>query len=197
MYSSGTARWMSKDPLGTEYSFDEFDPTFLGHAVAEPMLADMYGDGPNLYQYVRSNPISYVDPSGLAGDSVSATMEKCMELPYPANIKCLENLLGTGYKDEAIKILQCEIVYNIYKSAGKLCRACKPTMTKKELLTNAACFAAEIAGRRKYLSMNCDCILPGSIARGSDKAGKGHRAELLNKTAAATKCLGLAKVAKI
>lgn len=44
-YAEWLGRWMSPDPAG-------------------PV------DGPNLYEYVGSNPVNYNDPTGLAGDSV-------------------------------------------------------------------------------------------------------------------------------
>lgn len=56
MYSPTTARWMSRDPLGTTVGPNgEFD------------IFDQYYDGPNLYQYVRSQPTVAIDPSGLHG----------------------------------------------------------------------------------------------------------------------------------
>jgi len=64
MYHPGLGRYMQPDPLGTANEppmarnlsasqFTQRDPTA------------QYTDGPNLYQYVGSNPVGYVDPLGL------------------------------------------------------------------------------------------------------------------------------------
>ncbi len=200
-YAAHIGRFTSRDPAGEVERFggempadSEMETGFVDRNHFDPMAE--YDDGMNLYQYVQSDPVHYVDPQGLARDSVSASIEKCLQLPFPANVKCLENLLGSGFKDDAIRVLQCQLVYKAYKAVGAKCRACVPTMTKKELLANAACFSAEVAGRARYMSMNCDCVLPGSIAAGSAKKKRTHQIELANKSAAASTCYALAARAK-
>jgi RHS repeat-associated protein len=56
-YKPTLARWTQNDPLGTNpASFDE----------SNPLWADrQYFDGMNVYQYCNSQPIIYLDPSGL------------------------------------------------------------------------------------------------------------------------------------
>jgi len=170
-YDSSLSTFTSRDPIGYE------------------------GDI-NFYRYVGDSPLNAVDPEGLAGDSVTAAIERCLRLPFPANIKCLNDLLGSGYKDKEIRIIQCELAHAAYKAAGAACRKCTSTMTKTELLANAACFTAEVTIRARYLSMKCDCILPGSIARGTKIAYDGHVKELAAKSAAAAACYALAAKAK-
>lgn len=151
----------------------------------------------NLYEYVSSRPLNHVDPMGLQADSVSQAIKRCCELPFPANIKCLNDILDSGYgKQKELRILQCQLVHAAYKAAGKKCRSCSPTMTKCQLLQNAACFSSEVAIRARYLSMKCDYILPGSIARGSKVAEKGHIMEMSQKSAAAAACYAMAAKAK-
>ena len=48
--------------------------------------------------------------------------------------------------------------------------------------------SAEIAGRRKYLAEKCDYVLPGSIARGSAVAERGHRLQVAALVKALAKC---------
>jgi hypothetical protein len=76
------------------------------------------------------------------------------------------------------------------------CKSCisKPCHTKAEALERAACFAAEVAGRTLYLAERCDYVLPGSIARGSAAAEKGHVQKLADISIALANCTALAKV---
>lgn len=73
----------------------------------------------------------------------------------------------------ARRIAECEAIHRAYKALGN-CRACKRTDTAAERAAKIACLTAVIAGRRNYLSKRCDYILPGSIARGSAIAERGH-----------------------
>lgn len=73
----------------------------------------------------------------------------------------------------ARRIAECEAIHRAYKALGN-CRACRRTDTAAERAAKIACLTAVIAGRRNYLSKRCDYILPGSIARGSAIAERGH-----------------------
>jgi len=62
MYNPSTGTFMQRDP-GAQGA------TRVGAGGVAPMGGfvpmDQYADGPNLYQYVRSNPVTCVDPMGL------------------------------------------------------------------------------------------------------------------------------------
>jgi RHS repeat-associated protein len=95
-YDSNLQRWPNRDPLGE-----------LGFEALRQGRANVLGDGPNLYAFVRNNGVSLVDPFGLAPqdaddiiivlpelinmarrrlfacwclDSVSATLCRCINL---------------------------------------------------------------------------------------------------------------------
>ena len=67
MYHPGMGVFMSRDP-GTGAG----GPMRVGAGGAAPVgqfiSRDQYRDGMNLYQYVQSNPLRYVDPQGLWGE---------------------------------------------------------------------------------------------------------------------------------
>ncbi|GAB6188226.1 RHS repeat domain-containing protein [Thermopirellula anaerolimosa] len=171
-YDPAVGRWLSEDPIS--YRGEDF----------------------NLYRYVGNNPTNATDLDGLQADSVSQAIKRCLELPFPANVKCLDDLLGSGYRDKEIRILQCELVYNAYKAAGAKCRRCVASMPRAELIANASCFSAEVALRAQYLARDCDCVLPGSVAMDSAKAKKRHEQQLAQKSAAAANCWLLASRAR-
>jgi len=56
-YASWLGRWLSRDPIGYE------------------------GRSLNLYQYVSSRPIRYIDPNGLMQPGLPPSKEKCGECP--------------------------------------------------------------------------------------------------------------------
>ncbi len=86
MYHAGMGRFMQRDPHGTMNSptaprVGMADPAAGGGFVArdpmptQPQPGLQYADGMNLYQYVRSQPIRYVDPSGLACNVIVKRVE--------------------------------------------------------------------------------------------------------------------------
>jgi hypothetical protein len=91
-------------------------------------------------------------------------------------------LLRKGVKEAA----KCEAIHQAYKSLN--CKGCKNASTCAEATESAACLAAEIAGRKKFLKEKCDYKLPGSIARGSQQAERGHQIQVQQKMAMAAKC---------
>ena len=66
MYHAGTGTFMQRDPLGTAV-----EPA-VSRNLSQPQYTErdptaQYTDGSNLYQYVRSNPVIFVDPTGTRG----------------------------------------------------------------------------------------------------------------------------------
>jgi len=57
---------------------------------------DPIQDGLNWYVYVESNPITWIDPSGLQLDSITAAIRSCVTLEPPlAAYRCLKDLFDT------------------------------------------------------------------------------------------------------
>ncbi|MFA7237726.1 MAG: hypothetical protein WC058_12760 [Phycisphaeraceae bacterium] len=67
MYHPGMGRFMQRDPgPGGIYGAVSHHKRSAGSGASSHFIPqDQYGDGMNLYQYVRSNPIALVDPMGL------------------------------------------------------------------------------------------------------------------------------------
>ena len=88
-YDQYTGRWLTHDPLGINPTECEGNPSFLYEQddtnhnldihpdititseIYQPILQsegfepkNQYMDGPSLYEYVRSNPVTYMDPNG-------------------------------------------------------------------------------------------------------------------------------------
>jgi len=69
-YDATTGRWLSADPIGFN------------------------GNDTNLYRYVENTVTGALDFYGMAVDTLTASIEKCLKIPYPmAQIKCLEDIL--------------------------------------------------------------------------------------------------------
>lgn len=64
MYNPSLGRWMQRDPAGTQQS-PPMARNVSSSGFTQPDPVGQYADGPNLYQYVRGNPVVFVDPYGL------------------------------------------------------------------------------------------------------------------------------------
>lgn len=88
-------------------------------------------------------------------------------------------------------IARCESAYAAFKALA--CKGCSETaIPQAEAAKRAACLSIEVSARSDYLKHKCDYVLPGSIARGSQKAERGHRIQVAEKAAAFSICLAKA-----
>lgn len=85
------------------------------------------------------------------------------------------------------KIAECQAIHAAYKSLGN-CSGCRASDTKAERAAKIACITGVLAGRRRYLKKRCDYILPGSIARVSAIAERGHRIQVQQFVKMLRKC---------
>jgi hypothetical protein len=69
MYHPGMGRFLQRDPgAGSAMRIGVGGAAPVGRFVPrDPTGTNQYADGMNVYQYVRSNPITHVDPDGLWG----------------------------------------------------------------------------------------------------------------------------------
>jgi RHS repeat-associated protein len=67
-YDPQTQRWLNRDPLG--------EP---GFELVRQAAEDIQSDGPNLYAFVRNNPINRFDPLGLATQDKIEEIKKAIE----------------------------------------------------------------------------------------------------------------------
>lgn len=65
-YAPDMGRWLSRDPAGMQFgSASGHTSSYAAHATGiNNSRTKQYADGKNLYQYVRSSPVRYVDPDG-------------------------------------------------------------------------------------------------------------------------------------
>ena len=69
----------------------------LGRFISRDPLADAYQDGPNLYQYVGSNPVNWVDPEGIERRSRTYTPRKPAMPPkqyHPIEMRYIQECLA-------------------------------------------------------------------------------------------------------
>jgi hypothetical protein len=171
----------------------------------------------NIYRYVGNKPVSAGDIFGLkvVGLVCAGSCSCAAACLGPGAVVCYRNsnsleefydcfsyywsILPAWHKTLCASVsaaclgclarsIRCKLIHAAYKAAGAPCRKCHGLMNKENCKANAACFAAEVAGRSTYLANRCDYFMPGSIRRGSAKAAAGHAQELREKTAAMNRC---------
>ena len=191
-YDPLTQRWPNRDPLG--------EP---GFEVARRGRARLVADGPNLYAFVRNDPIDRTDFLGLYGSSIDNAIRTCMARPtIYLQLECLDELLDTLGADlddlprkKIAHVRNCAVIHAAYKAAEEEGKGCRPGLTCDEYKKKVAAISLEVAGRSKYLKMKCDFCLPDSIARGSKKAEEGHTKQLATKTVCLGNCIALMQAA--
>lgn len=125
-YDPGTGRFLSRDPIGTNaphvragaVQLGASGPIRVGEHEGRFLERDqparsVHPDGPNLYQYVRSNPQAFVDPLGL-----QASSGNCDRCGVDATGQ-LKTLLHNEHKkfyhtwNHAQKLGACMSLYNV------------------------------------------------------------------------------------
>ena len=86
-YDPETGRFMQKDPLGINPAGGRINPF---------SIRKQYNDGMALFEYVRSNPVSFNDPFGLdtCGDISCSYPESIEKLPFPVELPSGEYVEG-------------------------------------------------------------------------------------------------------
>jgi len=82
VYDPPTGRWLQRDPNETAQPIVEamaMNGEALGASSLMFSLAGLYGDGPNTYNFVRSNPVMGRDPRGLYGDDFGSGFDWFLE----------------------------------------------------------------------------------------------------------------------
>ena len=162
-YSPKLARFLSYDPIGV-------------------------AGGLNLFGYVECEPVGLADPTGLAADSLSQAVKKCMEKPTIAlQVECLDNLTGTRLGDEATELARCTAYHMAYKQLENGCAKCYPCMPIADAVTGSACWGSVLILRRKFLNLNCDKIYPFG-RKPPQVSQKGHMFYLAFVAANQTTC---------
>ncbi len=82
------------DAITSLYHFDkrEYDPAQGRWLTPDPLG---FADGPNLYAYVQNNPLTFVDPYGLWGESLCGWLSSCYD-----HVKSFGNSFGRGVVDD-------------------------------------------------------------------------------------------------
>jgi len=73
------------------------------------------------------------------------------------------------------RVIECNLVWQSYKAY--VCSACTQADIPELRRLKRACWGSLAMGRRRYLDMRCDYILPGSIEKGSAEKEKNHTKE--------------------
>jgi len=99
-YDPDTGRFLQRDPLG-------INPA--GESVSPFDAQAQYTDGMNLYEYIKSNPIIYLDPQGYMTNA--DLVKKYTKTEWDKQTNCIDtvHVYGHGYQDD----------YNAYIGSGK------------------------------------------------------------------------------
>ena len=128
-------------------------------------------------------------------DSITASLNDAIAAGNVEAVKTIleaaSGLLPKAVVTAAVAFLAknaiCQRIHDGYKQYK--CEKCNNCTSRTQAAASAKCFANELQGRMRYLAMDCDAVLEGSIKRGVDVARKKHWDEYAQKQAAMFKCL--------
>ncbi len=122
-YDPGVQRWLNTDPLG--------EPGFELVRGREP---DLFGDGPNLYAFVRNSPTQRVDRSGLSwggfGFFRRCAMKRCISKVNKWAKKCKDAIPkepeeGNAWDWAEWATIRMEAIALCMKEAKKMIEECQ------------------------------------------------------------------------
>jgi len=122
MYHPTMGRFLQRDPgAGHVNRIGAGGAAQLGGFIPrDPTGSNQYADGMNLYQYVGSNPIGYVDPTGLSGQSLSRAAK--MFLNRVLGVKMGPHYAGAHPKTGGVMPLAGGILWGLsaaYRDSGQ------------------------------------------------------------------------------
>lgn len=112
MYHPTLGRFMQRDPLGTALASTAL-PTHQNTRSRsfidrDPIISTQYSDGQNLYQYVRSSPLVYSDPTGNLAISPSLPLASDITLSgsraFSAHNELKKNVLIKDYESHCSRL---------------------------------------------------------------------------------------------
>ena len=160
------------------YNFRYFSSK-LGRWIKRDSIGEI--DDINIYQYAHNNPSNLFDRYGLSVDSITASLNDAIAT---GNVEAVKTILeaasgllpktaGKAAVAFLVKNTICKELHRRYKQNN--CKKCDGNCTSRtQAAASARCFANEIQDRMRYLAMDCDAVLEGSIKRGVNVARKGH-----------------------
>lgn len=196
-YCPSDGRWLSRDPIG-EPGFQVLQVPQMPNAIQQQAARWIERDPvttqqtANPYAFLGNKPIRQTDLLGLVG-SVPVSLAEAIA---SGDVGTVESILAGMSEDDAgyalarawlKKVAECVAIHAAYDLLK--CKGCDACASREDVLKNVACLTAEAAGRKKYLDLKCDYCLADSIARGSEKAEKGHQIQLAQVLRMYAKCV--------
>lgn len=216
-YDPSMARWMSRDPMGEQFSINRYG--FLGNdPTADFDVLGLYSNAATGADWwLVLDIVCFAGDCALGGPSgegvlVSRGVRTWVKnrakkkaareaAEAKAKAKARKEAAEAKAKAEAAKrkrrITECTAIHAAYKALEKdKCKACTKCMKCEDVKANIACWSAVVAGRQKYLDKKCDDVLPAAVAAGSRKTRARHKQALAEKKKALKKCNAALKTCK-